>query len=154
MAITEHYTLSVDLTSQNKYTLSVKLALDDKAKGRGVGAPTTLLTRSKLTLRKGFQMNTTHKRNLHSNPTAKCAMRDAWAMVRRAQAIYGGNARQYIAEALRLAWAALNSNAVVLEFRKIRDELRAQKVDGTLAAIYRKPKRYVGYRTGLVGGGR
>jgi hypothetical protein len=81
-------------------------------------------------------------------------MKDAWAMVRRAQAIYGGNARQYIAEALRLAWAALNSNGVVLEFRKIRDEIRAQKADGTHAAIYRKPQRYIGFRTGLVGGGR
>ena len=73
-------------------------------------------------------------------------MRDAWAMVRRAQTLFGGNARQYIAGALRQAWAARNSNDVVLECRKIRNELRAQRADGTLAAIYRKPRRYLNFR--------
>lgn len=91
-------------------------------------------------------MFTTYKRTPSHNPTATCTMRDAWILVRHAQTLYGGGARQYIAEALRLAWAALNANPVVLEFRKIRDELRAQRADGTLAAIYRKPRRYLNFR--------
>ena len=68
-------------------------------------------------------------------------MRAAWAMVRKAQSIYSGNLRQYLAEALRLAWADLNSNPVVQEFRSIIRDIRAKKAAGTF-----RPGRQSAYR--------
>lgn len=59
------------------------------------------------------------------NPSAKLAMKAAWKLVRRAQAIFGGNARLYIAEALRQAWAELNADPVELECRRLIAQLRA-----------------------------
>ena len=49
-----------------------------------------------------------HKPTTHHK--ARLVMRDAWRIARRAQPIYGGSVRSYLAEALREAWAALKAD--------------------------------------------
>ena len=44
------------------------------------------------------------------------AMRRAWEIVRLAIATFGGNARQYMAEALRMAWKEIKKMAEKKEF--------------------------------------
>ncbi len=53
-----------------------------------------------------------------TNPAARIACRNAWASIRRAKAIYGGSARDYLSEAMRLAWADLRTDPVMCRFRR------------------------------------
>jgi hypothetical protein len=70
-----------------------------------------------------------------TNPAARIACRNAWASIRRAKAIYGGNARDYLSEAMRLAWADLRTDPVMLCARQIIAENRARR-----AAVAPKPR--------------
>ena len=56
---------------------------------------------------------------------APCATPGQWSAELKQSAC------QYIAEALRLAWADLNGNGVVMEFRSIIRDIRAKKAAGT-----------------------
>ena len=60
---------------------------------------------------------------------------DAWHVARRAQAIYGGQVREYLRMALVLAWDEALSDPVVQECRKMIAEARAQRRDPQ----YRQP---------------
>jgi Streptococcus thermophilus bacteriophage Gp111 protein len=62
-----------------------------------------------------------------SNPSAKLAMQNAWRLVREGQAIYGGSRRQYIREALKIAWAELKANPVHRACLEMIASLRAEK---------------------------
>ncbi len=77
---------------------------------------------------------------MRTNRKARLAMRDAWAMVRRACTLYGGTARQYISEALRIAWAELKANPIVQETDRIIAETRKLKAEGRLSML--RPSAY------------
>lgn len=57
----------------------------------------------------------------------RLVMRRAWASARKAQAIYGGTVRQYIAEAMRQEWADLLANPVRQEVAAIIASIRAHR---------------------------
>ncbi len=61
-----------------------------------------------------------------TNPKAKTAMRLAWEMVRHAKALYRGPARVFMAEALKIAWAEVNSDPVIREVARIIADGRAR----------------------------
>lgn len=61
----------------------------------------------------------------NTNPKAKTAMRLAWEMVRHAKALYRGPARVFMAGALKIAWAEVNSDPVIQEAARILAEGRA-----------------------------
>ena len=63
---------------------------------------------------------------LNTNPKAKTVMRLAWEMVRHAKALYRGPAHIFMAEALRIAWAQVNSDPVIREVARIIAEGRAR----------------------------
>ena len=65
-----------------------------------------------------------------TNPAARIACRRAWAEIRRAKAIYGGSARDYLSEAMRQAWADLRTDPVMLCARQIIAENRARRAAG------------------------
>lgn len=54
-------------------------------------------------------------------------MKDAWRAARKAQTIFGGSVRQYIAEAMRQAWAELLADPVYQETRRIIARSRAYR---------------------------
>ncbi len=62
----------------------------------------------------------------NTNPKAKTAMRLAWEMVRHAKALYRGPAHIFMAEALKIAWAEVNSDPVIREVARIIAEGRAR----------------------------
>ena len=62
-----------------------------------------------------------------ARPSARTSMRRAWAMARRGATIFSGHPREHLAAALRIAWAELNADPVVLECRRIIAETRARK---------------------------
>lgn len=70
-------------------------------------------------------------------------MKNAWAMVRRAQDIFGGPARQYIAEALRIAWRELNGSGLILEYRSLIADIREQK--SSARRLYRSSRYRAAY---------
>ena len=61
-----------------------------------------------------------------TNPKARTAMRLAWEMVRHAKALYRGPARVFMAKALKIAWAEVNSDPVIREVGRIIAEGRAR----------------------------
>ena len=61
-----------------------------------------------------------------TNPKAKTGMRLAWEMVRHAKALYQGPAHIFMAEALKIAWAEVNSDPVIREVARIIAESRAR----------------------------
>ena len=63
----------------------------------------------------------------NTNPKAKTAMRLAWEMVRHAKALYRGPAHIFMAEALKIAWAEVNSDPVIREVGRIIAEGRARQ---------------------------
>lgn len=71
-----------------------------------------------------------------SNHKAKIAMKRAWELARKGRSIFGGSVRQYLAEALREAWAALKADPVVREAEKIIAGIRAAKASGSWQPCY------------------
>ncbi len=61
-----------------------------------------------------------------TNPKARTAMRKAWEMVRHAKALYRGPAHIFMSEALKIAWAEVNSDPVIREVDRIIAESRAR----------------------------
>jgi len=85
------------------------------------------------------------------NPSAKFAMVNAWRLAREGWAIYGGSPRQYIAEALRIAWAELKSDPVHRACVQMVAEIRAARANpqpspqlspGLMAAAHRWRARH------------
>lgn len=56
-------------------------------------------------------------------PTRKI-MQDAWRLARRAQTVFGGHVRQYIAAAMRQAWTDHKANPVVAEIADVLSGVR------------------------------
>jgi len=61
------------------------------------------------------------------NPKASLAMKAAWEMARKGQASYGGPIRQYIREALRLAWVDVKAYPVTTAVDALLADLRAAR---------------------------
>ncbi|MDA8230737.1 MAG: hypothetical protein M0006_05310 [Magnetospirillum sp.] len=69
---------------------------------------------------------TTTRKSTFATRNASLAMRDAWRMARKGALVFGGKARQYLASALRAAWAEIKADPVVQEVQKIIAEFRAR----------------------------
>lgn len=61
------------------------------------------------------------------SPKAKLAMKAAWEMARKGQRIYGGQVRQYLREALRLAWADVKADPVTRAADDLIAHIRATR---------------------------
>lgn len=61
------------------------------------------------------------------NPKASLAMKAAWAMARKGRVIFGGTVRQYMREALRLAWADVKAHSVTKAYDELRADLAAKR---------------------------
>ncbi len=77
----------------------------------------------------------------HSIPGARTAMKEAWRVARRGQAVFGGSLRSYLAEALRIAWAELKADPVFQECQIIIGEIRARQA--RLGGRHAAPSRFV-----------
>lgn len=77
-----------------------------------------------------------------TNFKAKLAMGWAWADARRMQTLRGGSVKQYMSEALKSAWARVNSDPTVKAADELRAYIRANKAK---PAIWtgRRPRGYV-----------
>ena len=84
------------------------------------------------------------------NPDARHAMRDAWRLARRGQTLYGGKVRDYLAEALRIAWAEVKADPIVQECKRIIAATRARKAAGTWRHPALTARRY-GYGGAWIG---
>lgn len=67
------------------------------------------------------------RRTERCNSNSRIVMKRAWSMAHRAQALFGGRAPQYLAQALRFAWAERNADPLVIECRSIIADIRARK---------------------------
>ncbi len=67
---------------------------------------------------------------------SKLVMKAAWAEARRGQTIYGGSVRQYLREALRLAWADAKADPYLAAFDALQAEYRSGKIKRTHAPAY------------------
>ena len=76
----------------------------------------------------------------HKIPGARTAMKDAWRLARRGQAVFGGPVRAYLAEALRIAWAELKADPVFQECQTIIAEIRTRKA--RLGGRHAVPSRF------------
>ncbi len=68
-------------------------------------------------------------RSHHTYRKGRTAMRLAWGMIREGRPVYGGTVREYRSEALRIAWAEVKADPVILELDKIFAQGRAMRAD-------------------------